>query len=450
MKKLVLIAALMVVWSGVFVRRVEADCVRKVKDIDYVTNAVIETGEAKPVGVNKAICDYTPVELGILNGAMHYRKHYTVLACGEDNKLSPVLDKVVWGWEKKPITECLGNCAENNDGTVSCISLVECKTSNGNNIEDRTWGCTSANSYGVCDGSTGTFKNIESCSGGGICNDGRWVGEEMKKYECKSSSCEKYGVTIPDGEKRCANGDVWMCTAGFVELADECDGSDCIHDDEKGWVCTGTDANNVTTCGQIDNGNGGTTSTGNTVALVGRSVCYGDRIYKCDTLPTFTYSGTDCTKNKDGKTSCCTTLTGGVQSAKCDTAEKCDPDKNPEVTSQGTTNNLSGETTAFTSIYNPLCKDGLSISTAFGCIPYDASGFAAKFLQLLFGIAGGIAFLLMVYGFILVATASGDEKKLQAAKETITSAITGLLISIFALFLFRLIMVNILQIPGIS
>jgi len=50
----------------------------------------------------------------------------------------------------------------------------------------------------------------------------------------------------------------------------------------------------------------------------------------------------------------------------------------------------------------------------------------------------------------LVATSSGDEKKLQGAKETVTSAITGLLISIFALLLFRLIAVNILQIPGLS
>jgi len=108
----------------------------------------------------------------------------------------------------------------------------------------------------------------------------------------------------------------------------------------------------------------------------------------------------------------------------------------------------SSTITSTTHIYDPTC-DGNGISTAFGCIPYDPSGFAAKFIQILFGIGGGIAFLLMVYGFILVATSSGDEKKLQGAKETITSAITGLLISIFALFLFRLIAINILKIPGI-
>lgn len=90
------------------------------------------------------------------------------------------------------------------------------------------------------------------------------------------------------------------------------------------------------------------------------------------------------------------------------------------------------------------------INTALGCIPPDIDKFAPWFLEIIFGIAGGIAFLLMVYGFILMATSSGDEKKVQGAKETVTSAITGLLVSIFALFLFRLIAVDILKIPGIN
>jgi len=88
--------------------------------------------------------------------------------------------------------------------------------------------------------------------------------------------------------------------------------------------------------------------------------------------------------------------------------------------------------------------------TALGCVPYTISGFSTWILKILFGISGGIAFLLMIYGFILVATSSGDEKKLQGAKETITSAVTGLIVSLFALFIFRLIAVDILHIPGIN
>lgn len=104
-----------------------------------------------------------------------------------------------------------------------------------------------------------------------------------------------------------------------------------------------------------------------------------------------------------------------------------------------------------TNNYDPFGDCGENyIDTALGCIPYDTKEFTSWLLVLLFGISGGIAFLLMVYGFIMMAMSSGDEKKMQGAKETVTSAITGLLVVIFALFLYRLIAVNILQIPGIN
>ena len=90
------------------------------------------------------------------------------------------------------------------------------------------------------------------------------------------------------------------------------------------------------------------------------------------------------------------------------------------------------------------------VYTALGCVPVKVGDFMTWLLPYVFGIAGGISFLLMVYGFILMSTAGGDPKAAQGAQETVTSAITGLLISIFALFLLRLIAVNILHIPGIN
>ncbi|MFA6184700.1 MAG: hypothetical protein WCT51_04145 [Candidatus Shapirobacteria bacterium] len=91
-----------------------------------------------------------------------------------------------------------------------------------------------------------------------------------------------------------------------------------------------------------------------------------------------------------------------------------------------------------------------SINTALGCIPVEMNSFVPWLLGWLFGVAGGIAFLLMSYGFILIATSAGDEKKVQGARETITSAVIGLLVCIFAIFILRLVAVNILQIPGIN
>jgi len=95
-----------------------------------------------------------------------------------------------------------------------------------------------------------------------------------------------------------------------------------------------------------------------------------------------------------------------------------------------------------------LCNGDQGVTTALGCIPIGSGNFTTWLLGWLFGIAGGIAFLLMVYGFILVATSGGDEKKVAGAKETITSAIVGLLVCIFSVFILRLVAVNILNIPG--
>ncbi|HPT66385.1 MAG TPA: hypothetical protein PK257_03725 [Candidatus Woesebacteria bacterium] len=102
--------------------------------------------------------------------------------------------------------------------------------------------------------------------------------------------------------------------------------------------------------------------------------------------------------------------------------------------------------------YDPSCtttSGSIGTSTALGCIPVEIKSFVPWLLQYLFGIAGGIAFLLMAYGFILIATSGGDEKKVAGAKETITSAVIGLVVCIFAIFILRLIAVNILRIPGI-
>lgn len=94
--------------------------------------------------------------------------------------------------------------------------------------------------------------------------------------------------------------------------------------------------------------------------------------------------------------------------------------------------------------------DNPAINTALGCVPVKVDKFMEWLLPSVFGIAGGISFLLMVYGFILMSTSGGDPKAVQGAQETVTSAITGLLVSIFAIFILRLITVGILQIPGIN
>ncbi|MCX6791492.1 MAG: hypothetical protein NT149_00450 [Candidatus Gottesmanbacteria bacterium] len=92
--------------------------------------------------------------------------------------------------------------------------------------------------------------------------------------------------------------------------------------------------------------------------------------------------------------------------------------------------------------------DGKHAWTALGCIPTDPALFIGQILGISVGIGGGIAFLLILFGGFQILMSAGNPEKLNAGKELITSAITGLLIIIFSLFILRLIGFTIFRIPG--
>lgn len=84
------------------------------------------------------------------------------------------------------------------------------------------------------------------------------------------------------------------------------------------------------------------------------------------------------------------------------------------------------------------------IDTALGCLPTDPNEFVKLVIPWATGIGGGVAFLLMLYGTFMVIVSAGVPEKMQAGKELIGSAVTGLLIIIFAVFILRFIGVDIL------
>lgn len=89
------------------------------------------------------------------------------------------------------------------------------------------------------------------------------------------------------------------------------------------------------------------------------------------------------------------------------------------------------------------------IRTAIGCIPVENTQELTKFLLSVgLGISGGIALLLIVYAGFLIMTSQGNPQRLQAGKELLTAALSGLLLVVFSATLLRLIGVNILRIPG--
>ncbi|MGI6278377.1 MAG: pilin [Patescibacteria group bacterium] len=97
---------------------------------------------------------------------------------------------------------------------------------------------------------------------------------------------------------------------------------------------------------------------------------------------------------------------------------------------------------------NITCDSGNGVQTALGCIPTDPMALIKWIFPYLLGFGGLAAFALIVFSGIQILTSAGNPEKVQGAKETITSAITGLLFIILSLFLLRLIGADILQIPG--
>ena len=98
---------------------------------------------------------------------------------------------------------------------------------------------------------------------------------------------------------------------------------------------------------------------------------------------------------------------------------------------------------------DPTCpaSDGTrGINTAAGCISVTTNGTIIFFLRLALAIGGGIAILLIIYAGIQIQTSSGDPKRLMAGKEILTSALVGLILLIFSVFILRIIGLNLLGI----
>lgn len=82
--------------------------------------------------------------------------------------------------------------------------------------------------------------------------------------------------------------------------------------------------------------------------------------------------------------------------------------------------------------------------TALGPIPTTLKGFSSRILSVAVGLAGGIAFILMVIGAIRILTSQGDPKGVAGGREMLVAAVAGLLFLIFSVILLRFIGINLL------
>lgn len=93
--------------------------------------------------------------------------------------------------------------------------------------------------------------------------------------------------------------------------------------------------------------------------------------------------------------------------------------------------------------------------TGVGCVRtggFTKSGSAGAvsqaILNVIFSVAGGIAFLYILFGAFQVATSQNNPERLNYGKRLIIGSIIGLIISLSAVFLVNIIGGQVLKIPG--
>lgn len=91
-----------------------------------------------------------------------------------------------------------------------------------------------------------------------------------------------------------------------------------------------------------------------------------------------------------------------------------------------------------------------AFGTAIGPIHVDPANFITDIFSIALYIAGLGAFGLIVYSGFRLMTSRGNKEIIQASRETLTSAIIGILFIILALVILQLITVDILKIPGFT
>ncbi|MCL5069383.1 MAG: pilin [Actinobacteria bacterium] len=92
----------------------------------------------------------------------------------------------------------------------------------------------------------------------------------------------------------------------------------------------------------------------------------------------------------------------------------------------------------------------LSVKTGLGEIGTELPTFIGFIFRIVLGFAGIAVFILIVVSGYILMTSGGDKEKVQAARETITSAIIGFVFLLLSLAILQFIGFSILRIPGFS
>lgn len=90
------------------------------------------------------------------------------------------------------------------------------------------------------------------------------------------------------------------------------------------------------------------------------------------------------------------------------------------------------------------CIGGSSAFTTEG----SAGGVAQSLLNIVFSLAGGVAFLYLLYGSFIIATSQAEPERLNYGKRVVSGAIIGLVFTLSSVLVVNFIASGILKIPG--
>jgi len=96
------------------------------------------------------------------------------------------------------------------------------------------------------------------------------------------------------------------------------------------------------------------------------------------------------------------------------------------------------------------CGDN-KIQTALGCLDVSSGeALVSQIVGVFIGLAGAITLILLLYGFFTLSTSAGNPDKVNAGKGVITSSLGGLAFILLSVIIFKIIGVDVLQIPGLK
>lgn len=319
-------------------------------------------------------------------------------------------------------------------------------------------------SYSICTGLDGSDPCQQyNCSGipspceqhGGTCLLGYCYPTTCRcgfsQYDCPNSPNYIYRCQSSSNSTECNEGEPTECRPGYVNCTNgliqlQCTNSaDCIYEcgDDLAYCHSLYGCYVPSTCGALEEGAGTCTTT---------DACPDEReTRQLDCLPNQICCAPppECIGTYTGEPGTCYFIS-------CPPDTYYDGSNPPDSTGCGflevCCTNPSDEWIQRNSL-NPECttsQNTVGINTAVGCIGVTNPTTLLSFiLPWAIGVGGGTSLILIIVAGFLVMTSGGDPQKARAGKDLLGSAIAGLILIIFSVYILNVIGIRILKIPGL-